>query len=196
MNVGNRSGQIFLACSAIVMLLMFLLAACDQPERLRSNAELGLNEQQARGRAIYDLRCAACHEPYRKKDLNGPTMSGVFKKSYLPSGMVARDDRVSDIILCGDFNALSWFPSLRRLSRRLADAQTGLDGHRPRRTWFGRFPIGRIDHVLVDPHWTVVHVEVPDDTLARVASDHRPVLVDIAPPVPAPTGPDDWPPSH
>ena len=83
------------------MLLMFLLAACDQPERLRSNAELGLNEQQARGRAIYDLRCAACHEPYRKKDLTGPTMSGVFKKSYLPSGMVARDDRVGDIILMG-----------------------------------------------------------------------------------------------
>jgi mono/diheme cytochrome c family protein len=101
MNVGNRSGQIFLACSTIFMLLMFLLAACDKPERLRSNAELGLNEQQARGRAIYDLRCAGCHEPYRKKDLNGPTMSGVFKKPYLPSGMVAHDDRVSDIILMG-----------------------------------------------------------------------------------------------
>ncbi len=101
MNVGNRSGQIFLACSTIFTLLMFLLAACDKPERLRSDAELGLNEQQARGRAIYDLRCAACHEPYRKKDLNGPTMSGVFKKPYLPSGMVARDDRVSDIILMG-----------------------------------------------------------------------------------------------
>ena len=87
-----------------------------------------------------------------------------------------------DIVLCGDFNALSWFPSLRRLSRRLADAQTGLDGYRPRPTWFGRYPVGRIDHVLVDSLWTVLHVEVPDDTLARVASDHRPVVVDIAPP--------------
>ncbi len=87
-----------------------------------------------------------------------------------------------DIVLCGDFNALSWFPSLRRLSRRLADAQTGLDGSRPRPTWFGRYPVGRIDHVLVDSLWTVLHVEVPDDTLARVASDHRPVVVDIAPP--------------
>jgi len=97
-----------------------------------------------------------------------------------------------DIVLCGDFNALSWFPSLRRLRRRLADAQTGLDGHRPRRTWFGRFPIGRIDHVLVDPDWTVVHVEVPDDTLTRVASDHRPVLVDIMPPTPAATATDGF----
>ena len=98
-----------------------------------------------------------------------------------------------DVVLCGDFNALAWFPSLRRLRRRLADAQTGLDGHRPRPTWFGRFPIGRIDHVLVDPDWTVLHVEVPDDTLARVASDHRPVLVDIAPPVPAAVAADGWP---
>jgi endonuclease/exonuclease/phosphatase family metal-dependent hydrolase len=89
-----------------------------------------------------------------------------------------------DIVLCGDFNALSWFPSLRRLSRRLIDTQTGLDGHRPRRTWSGRFPVGRIDHILIDPNWTVVHVEVPDDTLTRVASDHRPVLVDIVPPNP------------
>ena len=96
-----------------------------------------------------------------------------------------------DIVLCGDFNALSWFPSFRRLSRRLADVQTGLDGHRPRRTWFGRFPIGRIDHILVDPNWTVVHVEVPDDTLARIASDHRPLFVDIKPPVNTATAADD-----
>jgi len=89
-----------------------------------------------------------------------------------------------DVVLCGDFNALPWFPSLRRLRRNLADAQTGLDGHRPERTWFGRYPIGRIDHVLVDPHWTVLHVEVPDHTLARVASDHRPLVVDIAPRAP------------
>ena len=90
----------------------------------------------------------------------------------------------ADVVLCGDFNALTWFPSLRRLRHRLADAQSGLDGHRPRPTWFGRFPIGRIDHVLVDPRWTVLHVEVPADALARVASDHRPLVVDVAAPAP------------
>lgn len=90
-----------------------------------------------------------------------------------------------DIVLCGDFNTLSWLPSIRRLRRRLDDAQVGLDGHRPRPTFSGRFPIGRIDHVLVDPAWTVLHVEVADHALARVASDHRPVIVDIAPPATA-----------
>ena len=80
---------------------MFAFAACEKPERLRSNAELGLNPQQIRGRQIYDLRCAGCHEPYRDKDLNGPTMVRVFKKQYLPSGMRASEERVSDIIMMG-----------------------------------------------------------------------------------------------
>lgn len=104
MNGRNRQGQIFLALIALSMTLMFLLAACEKPERLRSNAELGLNQQQIRGREIYDLRCGACHEPYRKKDLNGPSMVGVFKKPYLPSGMRASDDRVSDVIMMGKTN--------------------------------------------------------------------------------------------
>jgi mono/diheme cytochrome c family protein len=92
--------KFFFALILFSMGVMFLLAlACDAPERLRTNAELGLNEQQARGREIYDLRCGGCHEPYRKKDLNGPSMVGVFKHPYLPSGMAAREDRVSDIIL-------------------------------------------------------------------------------------------------
>ncbi len=94
-------------------------------------------------------------------------------------GWLDRPEARTDVVVCGDFNALWWFPSLRRLTRRLDDAQAGLDGHRPRATWFGRFPIGRIDHVLVDPSWTVLGVEVPDDTRARVASDHRPLVVDV-----------------
>ena len=102
MNGPIAAGQKFLmAAIALTMALMFVLAACEKPERLRSNAELGLNPQQIRGREIYDLRCAGCHEPYRKKDLNGPSMVGVFQKPYLPSGMKASEERVSDVILYG-----------------------------------------------------------------------------------------------
>ena len=102
MNGGNRLRQkISLLFPLLAGLLMFAIAACEKPERLRSNAELGLNEQQIRGRQIYDLRCAGCHEPYRDKDLNGPSMVHVFKKQYLPSGMRASEERVSDIIMMG-----------------------------------------------------------------------------------------------
>lgn len=101
----NGSDQTRRKSSLISILVLSAVAlwfaGCEKPERLRSNAELGLNAQQVRGREIYDLRCAGCHEPYRKKDLNGPTMAGVFKKQYLPSGMRASEERVSDIIMMG-----------------------------------------------------------------------------------------------
>ena len=102
MNESPQGRRKFSLISILVLSAAGLwFAGCEKPERLRSNAELGLNPQQVRGRAIYDLRCAGCHEPYRDKDLNGPTMKGVFKKQYLPSGMRASDERVSDIIMMG-----------------------------------------------------------------------------------------------
>ena len=82
-------------------------------------------------------------------------------------------------VLCGDFNALGWFPVCRRITRSLRDVQVGRHGYRPRSTWPGRFSVGRIDHVFVDPAIEVRHVEVPDDALARVASDHLPLIVDL-----------------
>jgi endonuclease/exonuclease/phosphatase family metal-dependent hydrolase len=87
-------------------------------------------------------------------------------------------------VLCGDFNALPCFPVCLRMTRRLRDVQAGHRGYRPRGT-YGRFRIGRIDHIFVDPALEVEHVEVPDDGLARVASDHLPLIVDLrAPPGP------------
>lgn len=78
-----------------------MLAACDV-ERRRSDAELGLNPQQAAGRRVYDQYCDRCHAPYSSRGKQGPGMKGVFKKQYLPlSGMPANDDRVSEIIKLG-----------------------------------------------------------------------------------------------
>jgi endonuclease/exonuclease/phosphatase family metal-dependent hydrolase len=83
-----------------------------------------------------------------------------------------------DVVLCGDLNALPWFPSCRRLARRLRDCQVGREDP-PRRTFGGRWPLGRIDHVFADPGLDVLHVEVPSDALAQVASDHLPLVVDV-----------------
>ncbi len=76
------------------------LSACDV-ERRKSDAELGLNAQQAAGRRVFDDRCARCHEAYSSKDLQGPTLKHVYRKTYLPSGAPANDDRVSDVIKYG-----------------------------------------------------------------------------------------------
>jgi endonuclease/exonuclease/phosphatase family metal-dependent hydrolase len=83
------------------------------------------------------------------------------------------------VVLCGDFNALPSSPVCRRLRTRLHDAQTELGNHRPRRTFYGRFPIARIDHVFVDPATDVLDIEVPDTELARVASDHLPLIAEL-----------------
>jgi mono/diheme cytochrome c family protein len=71
-------------------------------ERRKSDAELGLNAQQAAGRRVYDQHCARCHEPYSSHGKNGPGLKGVFKKEYLPlSGLPANDDRVGEIVRLG-----------------------------------------------------------------------------------------------
>jgi mono/diheme cytochrome c family protein len=60
-----------------------------------------LNAQQARGHAVYQVHCAACHYDRKNDPLHGPSMAGVFKKQYLPSGAPANDERVAATILHG-----------------------------------------------------------------------------------------------
>ena len=80
--------------------LLLILAGCDA-ERRKSDAELGLNAQQAAGRRVYDQHCERCHEAYSSKDLQGPSLKHVYRKSYLPSGAPANDDRLSEVIKYG-----------------------------------------------------------------------------------------------
>lgn len=71
-------------------------------ERRKSDAELGLNAQQAAGRRTYDKYCDQCHKPYSSRGKKGPGLKGVFKKEYLSvSGLPANDDRVGEIIRMG-----------------------------------------------------------------------------------------------
>jgi len=92
--------RVALQCCCL-MLLCLALADCEV-ERRRSDAELGLNPQQASGRHIYDQYCDRCHLPYSSKKRQGPSLKGVFKREDLPvSGMPANDDRVKDVIRMG-----------------------------------------------------------------------------------------------
>lgn len=98
-------GLTLLPLHLIVVLFAFLLlvtlAGCDV-ERRRSDAELGLNPQQAAGRKIYDNYCDRCHRPYSTKGKKGPGLKGVFQHQYLSqTGLPANDERVSEIIRNG-----------------------------------------------------------------------------------------------
>ena len=84
-----------------VLILILATTACDV-QRRKSDAELGLNPQQAAGRKLYDNYCDRCHEPYSSRGKKGPSMKGVFKRQYLElSGLPANDDRVADIVKFG-----------------------------------------------------------------------------------------------
>ena len=83
-------------------------------------------------------------------------------------------------ILAGDFNAHPRSPVCRKIARIMRDCQVGRDGYRPRNTFSGRMPLARIDHVFVDKAAELLHVEVPSTKWTRVASDHLPLIVDLA----------------
>lgn len=92
-----RRGFSLWLCVSVVSLFL----GCEA-ERRKSDAELGLNPQQAAGRHFYDQQCDRCHEPYSSRGKKGPSLQGVFKKQYLSiSGLPANDERVTEIIKFG-----------------------------------------------------------------------------------------------
>jgi mono/diheme cytochrome c family protein len=90
----KRTFILMLAAAAV------LHTSCDTQLR-KSDAELGLNPQQASGRRVYDRHCAMCHEAYSSRSLRGPSLEGVFKKQFMPSGTPANDERVGEVISLG-----------------------------------------------------------------------------------------------
>lgn len=86
---------------AVLVIGTLALGACEV-ERRKSDAELGLNAQQAAGRRTYDRYCDQCHEPYSSRGKKGPSLKGVFQRQYLSlSGLPANDERVGEIVKYG-----------------------------------------------------------------------------------------------
>lgn len=76
-----------------MLLATAMLAGCNGKQ-----AETpALDAQQAAGKQVFDLQCAGCH----KEGRGGPLLGGMFKKSELPSGAPANDERVRAAILDG-----------------------------------------------------------------------------------------------
>ena len=86
--------------AALLIGIFLLLSGCDAEPR-KTDAELGLSAQQARGRKVYDARCAECHFAYSSRNLRGPSLHGLFKKQFMVNGMPANDERVTDLIMLG-----------------------------------------------------------------------------------------------
>lgn len=88
-------------------------------------------------------------------------------------------DCTGPTLLTGDFNATSITRPYQTLARKLADCQRSL-GLRPSvKTFPSNFPAIRIDHCFTSPEIRVTAVKAPLSPLARVASDHLPLVIDF-----------------
>jgi mono/diheme cytochrome c family protein len=97
----QRDHRRWIGAAIPALLVLAALAGCDV-ERRKSDAELGLNPQQAAGRKLYDNYCDRCHRPDSTKGKKGPGLKGMFKHQFLSqTGLPANDDRVTDIIRNG-----------------------------------------------------------------------------------------------
>jgi endonuclease/exonuclease/phosphatase family metal-dependent hydrolase len=88
-------------------------------------------------------------------------------------------DCVGPTLLTGDFNATSITRPYQTLARKLRDCQRALGLKPTVKTFPSSFPAIRIDHCFVSPEIEVTGVKAPFSPLARMASDHLPLIVDF-----------------
>ncbi len=88
-----------IALYALSSILYTLLLSCRSTPPPKPLAELSAHE--TRGYRIFTARCALCHYDRQEGPLHGPSLLGIYKKPYLPSGAPANDERVTATIQHG-----------------------------------------------------------------------------------------------
>jgi endonuclease/exonuclease/phosphatase family metal-dependent hydrolase len=86
---------------------------------------------------------------------------------------------VTPLILLGDFNSLRGSRPYRTLNRHLHDVRELIRAPEPIRTFPTRFPVLAVDHIFVNRAVRPLSVSVHRSPLARVASDHFPLMAEF-----------------
>jgi endonuclease/exonuclease/phosphatase family metal-dependent hydrolase len=82
------------------------------------------------------------------------------------------------VIFLGDFNSVPSSPPYKRIAGKLTDVRNRVSGGlRP--TYPSRFPLLKLDHVFVSDAVTVVDAAIISTPLAKLASDHLPLLATV-----------------
>jgi mono/diheme cytochrome c family protein len=66
-----------------------------------SKPESQWTPEEARGAAVYRVKCGKCHYPTNTHPLNGPGLQAITKVKAMPSGAPPTDERMSYVILHG-----------------------------------------------------------------------------------------------
>ncbi len=83
------------------------------------------------------------------------------------------------LILLGDFNSLPGSRPYLTLNRHLRDVRELIRATEPIRTFPTRLPVLAVDHIFVNRAVEPLSVTVHRSPLARVASDHFPLLAEV-----------------
>lgn len=83
------------------------------------------------------------------------------------------------VILLGDFNSLRGSRPYRTLSRHLHDVRELIPATGPIPTFPTRFPMLAVDHIFVNRAVKPLSVTVHRSSLARIASDHFPLVAEF-----------------
>jgi endonuclease/exonuclease/phosphatase family metal-dependent hydrolase len=82
------------------------------------------------------------------------------------------------LVVCGDFNSRPGSRIHRVLSEKMTDVFRRRTGRRPR-TFSTNLPVICLDYIYVSDNVAVDHAEVINDKIARVASDHYPLVAEL-----------------
>ncbi|WP_235561399.1 endonuclease/exonuclease/phosphatase family protein [Brevundimonas sp. Root1279] len=99
--------------------------------------------------------------------------------ALIGDGWLGHPDCKGATLLTGDFNATSVTRPYQALASKLADCQRTLKLKPSVKTFPSSFPAIRIDHCFTSPEVVVTRVTAPFSPLARMASDHLPLVVDF-----------------
>ncbi len=84
------------------------------------------------------------------------------------------------VIVCGDFNSPNGGVVHGMFTSKLRDSQLASPAKRTVRTFATTFPFICLDYVFISEGIEVLSAEVPRTPLTRAASDHFPLVVDLA----------------
>ena len=82
------------------------------------------------------------------------------------------------VVLCGDFNARPGSATYRAFASKLSDVES-FNNFPTRSTYFSPFPVSRVDHIFVTDELVGQHSQVIETRVAKVASDHLPLIADL-----------------
>ena len=85
------------------------------------------------------------------------------------------------LILLGDFNSLPGSRPYRALTQYLRDVRELVRTTRPIRTFPTWFPALAVDHIFINAALQPLSLTVHRSTVARIASDHFPLVAELAP---------------